>query len=161
MKIAVTRPTKFQEIDEALAAKVPAVEFEIYGALVSIHVQGESLEERLAIIRETEATLAQAIADADNAEEIEKLGQMKSLVIEIERHLRRESSYSSRANESAEATNDVDESQLHAKQHTSTDDSSEQHGAAPHDEEIEIEQAEQEKSGFTGFFGQRARADGR
>lgn len=131
------------------------------GSLLSFDIQGESLNERLKHLTDMEAHVGGRIADADEAELIYALGHLKASIAGMRPVVLRESSYSSRASVSEDAAVDSDVSQLHVQQHTSTDESSEQHGVAPLNEEIEIEQAEQEKSGFTGFFGQRARVDGR
>jgi hypothetical protein len=155
MKISIACPASIhanQSVLDALKGAAVTVE----GALLHFDFEGDPIE----MIREWDEGLGLAIADATEAELIRAMSHLKAAVLDVERAVHRESSYSSRANESEEAAVDSDASQLHAQQHTSTDESSEQHGVAPLNEEIESEQTEEKEPG-SGFFGQRARADRR
>jgi hypothetical protein len=144
MKISIACPA-------ALHAN-PAVLEPMNGAAATVTVEGGLLgfefsgEDPLSLIREWDAGLGLAIADSDDAAEITALSQLKAAVGEVERHVRRESSYISRASESTEATDADAVSHLQGEQHTSTDDSSEQHGVATDtDEENEIESQEEQE----------------
>jgi hypothetical protein len=166
MKISIACPASIHANQSALNALTGA-EVTVEGALLHFHILDE---QPLALIRKWDEELGLAIAEETDAELIRAMSHLKSAVLDVERVAQRESSYSSReenyltraadelAAEVTEATVDSDASQLHAEQHTSIDESSEQHGVAPLNEEIGIEQANEKEPG-SGFFGQRARAD--
>lgn len=137
MKISISCPRAIHQntfVLQPLNSETATVE--VQGAVLGFEFHSE---DPLSLIREWDEGLGLAIADADDPEEIRALSQLKATLGEVDRHVRRESSYrETRASKVAEAANDTAVSHLQGEQHTSTDDSSEQHGVAPHDEENEI-----------------------
>jgi hypothetical protein len=144
MKISVACPNAVHQNQSVLQPLNSAdTKVAIEGGVLGFEFNGE---DPLSLIREWDEGLGLAIADADDPTEIMALSQLKAALGDIHRHVQRESSYSqTRASEVEEATDDDAVSHLQGEQHTSTDDSSEQHGAEPENEEnVNVEAEEQE-----------------
>lgn len=101
-------------------------------------------------IEDLDANLGLAIADEDRPVMIRALSDLKATVGNLRAAYTRESLYTLKRSETAptdtaEATDDSSISHLRAKQHASSEGSSEQHGVAPQNEENENVEARKEE----------------
>jgi hypothetical protein len=146
MKISIACPEAVRQNQSVLLNDGELAFISVDGGLLVFDLPGETHDENLQILDDSEKTVGGWIADANDAVEIRALGALKASICEVQRHVQRESSYATRASESAEATSDAVVSHLQGEQHTSTDDSSEQHGAATTNDEENVNEQALEKA---------------
>lgn len=132
--------------------------FAVANGLLAYEILGETIEDRIAAVESLDSYLRGVIADSDDSHQIMVLTALRGEVGLLERVVRNHAfNKDSRvlAQVNPEATTDTVISHSHAEQNASTEDSSEQHGAAPENEETVNEQAQQEGPQYPGFYGQR------
>lgn len=149
MHISVPCPSLVLRNSGVLRPLAPFVT--IQGALLAFDIQDD---QPLALIRKWDEELGIAIADEREAVLIMALSHLKAAVLDVEKAARRSLAYIN-AREENYLTRAADElsneitaiSHSHAERNASSDNSSEQHGAAPREEETLNEQAQQEGTG--------------